>query len=261
MGTGLIVVIWVLGDVILGIPVLSPPCGDSELKLKKLEFPPELTTGNVAAAMQSAYQSAKGRTDHVRTQPTTAGGRKSDPAWVARFRALDPGKQFTVVLGVGILVVVLSSVWMSWHYAPAPSSTSTTFPAPPGSSGPAASPAPAPPDQSIALRKISIESWSWRKGGFDNIMMADFVFQNDNPFPVKDLTVECVHSAPSGTKIDQNTRTIYEVIPAHGSKSITNFNMGFIDNQAERSFCHIKDYVAERPSCVLIKSYGSEQPC
>jgi 5-keto 4-deoxyuronate isomerase len=83
---------------------------------------------------------------------------------------------------------------------------------------------------------------NWYKGGFENIMLADFVFKNDNDFPVKDLTVECIHSAPSGTQIDQNTRTIYEVIPAHGTKSIQKFNMGFIHSQAERSSCHIKDY-------------------
>jgi hypothetical protein len=92
------------------------------------------------------------------------------------------------------------------------------------------------------LRKISIEKWNWHKGGFENIMLADFVFKNDNDFPVKDLTVECIHSAPSGTKIDQNTRTIYEVFPAKRTKSILKFNMGFIHSQAERSLCHITDY-------------------
>jgi hypothetical protein len=92
------------------------------------------------------------------------------------------------------------------------------------------------------LRKLSIENWKWHKGGFENIMVADFVFKNDNDFPVKDLAVECIHSAPSGTKIDQNTRTIYEVIPAHGTKKILKFNMGFIYSQAEQSSCHIKEY-------------------
>jgi hypothetical protein len=92
------------------------------------------------------------------------------------------------------------------------------------------------------LKKIRIENFNWSKGGFDNIMLADFVFKNDNDFPVKDLTVECIHSAPSGTKIDENTRTIYEVVPAHGSKRMLKFNMGFIHSQVERSSCHITDY-------------------
>src|SRR3984893_6941382 len=91
------------------------------------------------------------------------------------------------------------------------------------------------PSRESILRKIRIDNFNWYKGGFDNIMLADFVFKNDNDFPVKDLTVECIHSAPSGTKIDENTRTIYEVFPAKGTKSILTFNMGFIHSQAERS--------------------------
>ena len=92
------------------------------------------------------------------------------------------------------------------------------------------------------LRKIRIENFNWYKGAFDTVMLVDFVLKNDNDFPVKDLTVECVHTAPSGTKIDENTRTIYEVILAHGSKRMSKFNMGFIHTQVERSTCYIKDY-------------------
>jgi hypothetical protein len=98
------------------------------------------------------------------------------------------------------------------------------------------------PSRESILRKIHIENFNWYKDGFGNIMLVDFVFKNDNDFPVKDLTVECIHSAPSGTKIDENTRTIYEIVPAHGSKRIPKFNMGFIHSQAERSSCHITDY-------------------
>jgi hypothetical protein len=94
----------------------------------------------------------------------------------------------------------------------------------------------------VVRRKISIEKWSWSKDGFANVMVADFLFRNDNPFPVKDLTVKCVHSAPSGTKIDENTRTIYEIIPAHGTKRVQNFNMGFIATQAVQSSCGIVDF-------------------
>ena len=69
-----------------------------------------------------------------------------------------------------------------------------------------------------------------------------FLFKNDNPFPVKDLTIACIHSAQSGTKIDKNTRTIYEVIPAHGTKRVQKFNMGFIATQAVQSSCSVMDF-------------------
>ena len=91
-------------------------------------------------------------------------------------------------------------------------------------------------------RKIAIEKWNWSKDGFGNVMVADFLFKNDNPFPVKDLTVTCVHSAPSGTKIDKNTRTIYEIIQPHGTKRVQNFNMGFIATQAVQSSCTVVDF-------------------
>ena len=94
------------------------------------------------------------------------------------------------------------------------------------------------------LNKIKIEKWSWYKDGFGNVMVADFLFKNDNDVPVKDLTIKCIHSAHSGTRIDENTRTIYEIVPAHGTKSIKRFNMGFVASQAESSSCSIKDYKA-----------------
>jgi hypothetical protein len=133
-------------------------------------------------------------------------------------------KFFKVVFGLFILVIIINVI--KEQNSPI-SSTS-------GTSGALS--------REIILKKISIEKWNWQKGGFENIMLAGFVFKNDNDFPVKDLTVECIHSAPSGTKIDQNARTIYEVFLAHRTKSIQKFNMGFIHSQAERSSCHVTDY-------------------
>jgi hypothetical protein len=57
----------------------------------------DLTAAHIAAAMQSAYQSAKGRTDHVRPRPAAAGGGRSDP-----------GKQFVALAGtLGIPPAIL----------------------------------------------------------------------------------------------------------------------------------------------------------
>ena len=109
-------------------------------------------------------------------------------------------------------------------------------------------PAPVPAPQrsaqelkALALSKISISDWSWQTPG-DIVMIADFTFRNGNPFYVKDLKVLCVHTAPSGTVIDWNTRTIYEIVPAYGSKSVRQFNMGLIHSQAQSSSCKIIDF-------------------
>jgi uncharacterized membrane protein (Fun14 family) len=82
-------------------------------------------------------------------------------------------------------------------------------------------------------------TFTWRKGGFGSVMFASFDFTNNNNFAVKDITVTCNHSADSGTRIDSNTRTIYQLIDAHSYKSVNDFDMGFIDNQATQTHCYI----------------------
>lgn len=94
-----------------------------------------------------------------------------------------------------------------------------------------------------ARGKVGIAEWTWRKAGFDNVMNADFTVTNGSRFDIKDITITCIHYAKSGTKIDSNTRTIYDIIKAGESKQFTDFNMGFIHSQAESSGAVIKDFV------------------
>jgi hypothetical protein len=70
--------------------------------------------------------------------------------------------------------------------------------------------------------------FKWSKGAFESAMIADFTITNNSDRSVKDLTITCTHYASSGTKIDSNTRPVYEVVPAHGKKRVRDFNMGFI---------------------------------
>lgn len=89
-----------------------------------------------------------------------------------------------------------------------------------------------------AKQQVSLD-YKWSKDGFGTIMMVDLVFINPSPYPAKDITVTCTHYAPSGTEIDSNTRTIYEVVPAKGVKKVNDFNMGFIHSQASSTRCKI----------------------
>ena len=86
---------------------------------------------------------------------------------------------------------------------------------------------------------LQIVKWSWHKDGFDNIMMATFTIKNNATFNIKDAEITCNHSSPSGTEIDMNTRTIYEVFRAGTTRTIKDFNMGFIHPQASKSSCEI----------------------
>jgi hypothetical protein len=91
-------------------------------------------------------------------------------------------------------------------------------------------------------QRVTMTNFNWVKGGFDSVMMLDFTIRNDNDYAVKDFTIKCRHSSPSGTEIDQNSRTVYELIPAHGSRSWQRFNMGFIHSQVFQSSCKVVDY-------------------
>lgn len=73
-------------------------------------------------------------------------------------------------------------------------------------------------------------------------MVASFSFTNGSNHDVKDVEITCKHYAPSGTQIDENTRTIYEVFQAHKKKRIQEFEMGLIHSQAVRTNCKITDF-------------------
>jgi len=92
--------------------------------------------------------------------------------------------------------------------------------------------------QSI-INKVTISDFSWKTTAFNTVMEANFTINNTNPFPVKDITIKCQHSANSGTVIDSNTHTIYEIIPANTSKTFNDINMGFIQSQASKSACWV----------------------
>ena len=86
---------------------------------------------------------------------------------------------------------------------------------------------------------LVLQGTSWNKDGFDNIMILSTDIKNPLEYTVKDIEITCTHYANSGTKIDSNTRTIYEQIPANGSLNLDDFNMGFIHTQATKSGCNV----------------------
>ncbi len=98
-----------------------------------------------------------------------------------------------------------------------------------------------PDPKVVAMHATSITKFRWYKDGFGTVMKATFTIRNDGERDVKDIEIKCVHNAPSGTIIDSNTRTIYEIVPAHKSRTFREFDMGFIDSQASGSDCEIAD--------------------
>jgi hypothetical protein len=100
---------------------------------------------------------------------------------------------------------------------------------------------PTPITRSAARSLLSFD-YKWHKDEFGVVMLVDFSFNNRSPYDAKDISLTCRHFAPSGTEIDSNTRTIYEVIPAHDRKTVKDFNMGFIHSQVSSTICTIDDF-------------------
>jgi len=89
-----------------------------------------------------------------------------------------------------------------------------------------------------ALPLVTLNSYQWSKSDF-GVMTATFTVSNRNEFDVKDIEVRCEHRAPSGTMIDSNNRTIYEIFRARSVRQIRDFNMGFVHSQIHTSACQV----------------------
>lgn len=86
---------------------------------------------------------------------------------------------------------------------------------------------------------VKIVKFSWTKEAFGNVMELDITLKNELPFAVKDIEIRCEHYAPSGTKIDSNERTIFEILQPGEKRSFQDFNMGFIHSQATSTGCGV----------------------
>jgi len=91
---------------------------------------------------------------------------------------------------------------------------------------------------------VSLKSFAWTKDALGVVFLATFTFENKGPTDVKDIEVTCTHYGASGTAIDTNTRTIYEIVKAKSSKTVRAFNMGFVHSQAASSSCRIVHYAS-----------------
>lgn len=118
-------------------------------------------------------------------------------------------------------------------------------------SGQAGAVTPATPTKTahdLAWENTKITKWHLRKDDLGITVKGDFTVRNDGDIAIKDLDIYCQSYASSGTAIDSNKRTIYEIVPAHSTKMFRNFDMGFIHSQAHSNKCLITDLVVLDPS-------------
>ena len=103
-------------------------------------------------------------------------------------------------------------------------------------------PTPDVDPKNVLLRDVKLD-FKWHTEGFGSVMIANFTIKNPTQYRFKDFEIKCTHSAPSGTVIDSNTRTIYQTVEPTSTKVVKDMSMGFINSQAARSGCQITDLV------------------
>lgn len=89
--------------------------------------------------------------------------------------------------------------------------------------------------EDFATSEARLVDFTWEKGGFGTVMMANFTVRNDSPVDVADPRIRCNHIAEDGVVLDQNAGTAYGVIKAHSTTRIANVNMGFLSGQTASS--------------------------
>lgn len=135
------------------------------------------------------------------------------------------------------IVAVIAGLWLIGFIANLSNSPGTGSPSVAGTS---AAPAPrlSPLEQAKASTELVDFGWKTTAGG--SLMQADFTIRNSGTVAVKDIEIHCTHFGPSGTRIDSNTRTIYEIVGSGKTRTFKNFDMGFIHSQAAKTSCVIK---------------------
>lgn len=98
-------------------------------------------------------------------------------------------------------------------------------------------------DKKFIIKNTTITLEQWEKVGFDNVAQISAFIVNASDHDVKDVQITCDYYSNSGTKIDKNEKTIFEVVPARQFLVIDKFNIGLINSQATKSKCFVSNLV------------------
>jgi zinc-ribbon domain len=98
-----------------------------------------------------------------------------------------------------------------------------------------------PPDPKIGVLARTALSYKPYKDDSGIGLDVRFTIKNDSDQDIKDVQIVCDDFAKSGTKIDDNKRTIYEIVKAHTTRRFPRFDMGFVDSQTASTSCRITD--------------------
>lgn len=87
--------------------------------------------------------------------------------------------------------------------------------------------------------RLEIQKTSWTNGGFGSVAVMTFTIKNLAEFPIRDISLSCSFSAPSGTTLGTASHTIFDTIKSKSTRTFKDVNVGFINSQASSSGCSI----------------------
>jgi hypothetical protein len=88
-------------------------------------------------------------------------------------------------------------------------------------------------------KAVLLSDFSWRKGGFDTVFIANFTLKNLNDKPVRDIEISCEARAPSGTLLGNPTTVVYDRLMPNKPKKFRDISVGFVHSQAQRASCEV----------------------
>lgn len=92
------------------------------------------------------------------------------------------------------------------------------------------------PEQGAVVERIHP-----RKEGFGNVLVVDVTLRNDSLSNLKDFQITCRSRGRSGTVLSSTTRVIYDVVAARSTRTFRKLNLGFVNQQATSTACHVDD--------------------
>jgi hypothetical protein len=87
---------------------------------------------------------------------------------------------------------------------------------------------------------VKVVSQVWKKGGHNNIGLADITLHNDNAFAVKDIKLKCVFTTKSTGKVTEIQQTIAGPVKPKSEQTFKKVSFGFVDTQAADGACEVQ---------------------
>lgn len=92
-----------------------------------------------------------------------------------------------------------------------------------------------------AWKSIKLVDFEPSREAFRTVLVINVWLKNEGDTAVKDIEIQCRGKAASGTVIDNNRRTLYQVLEPNHSKW-HEISMGFLHSQVSQLTCSITDF-------------------